>query len=357
VLFLPDHDAASELWNGPMTPPAEAEAVYGFEAAYPLSELSARLPELIKGASCLYGSHGPGLAAQREVDSGLQAARLRHKGIEWRDAACFLGELRLVKSPWEVAQLRAACQLGSRLHEVAMRRGRPGTYEHTLQAAMEAHARENGSPWMGYASIVASGENATCLHYGINNCRIENGELVLIDAGCEWNGFTSDITRTFPAGGRFSKEQRALYAIVLRAQNEALALVRPGATLRQLGDHATGVLIEGLLSLGLLKGNAKTHLEQKSYKMFFPHGLSHWLGLDVHDVGAYETAGSDRPLEPGMCFTVEPGLYVQPSNGDVDARWRGIGIRIEDDIVVTQDGHENLVDCAKEIDAIEALCR
>jgi Xaa-Pro aminopeptidase len=334
-----------------------AAGVFGFDAAYPLSELAAKLPELLKGSSCVYASRAQGLAAETDVAAGLQGARLRQKGIEWRESSYLLGELRLVKSEWEIAQLREACRLGSRMHEIAMRRGRPGRHEYELQAWMEGFARENGSLWMGYASIVASGENATCLHYGVNNCRIEEGEVVLVDAGCEWNGFTSDITRTFPASGRFSKEQRALYEVVLRAQKEAIARVRPGATLKELSEHATAVLVEGLLSLGLLAGDARALVEGKEHKAFYPHSLSHWLGMDVHDVGAYEAAGSDRPLEPGMCFTIEPGLYIQPDNEAVAAVWRGLGIRIEDDILVTADGSENLVDCPKEVEEVEALCR
>lgn len=357
VLFLPERDALSEIWNGPMTPVEEAAAAFGFDAAYPLSELETKLPEILKGAACVYGALGGSYAATREVNAGLRNARLRQRGVEWREHHVLLGELRLVKSPWEIEQMRKACELGSRMHERAMAVGRPGTNEFVLQAALEEYARSRGSLWMGYPSIVASGENATCLHYAVNNCRVDDGDLVLIDAGCEWNGFTSDITRTFPANGRFSPEQKALYAVVLKSQNVAISLARPGVTLEQLSDAATEVLVEGLLSLGLLKGDAKSLIEEKKHKDFYPHSLSHWLGLDVHDVGAYDVAGARRPLEPGMAFTVEPGLYVQPGNTEVDPKWRGIGVRIEDNIVITATGHENLVTCVKDIDAVEAACQ
>ncbi|MCA2960874.1 MAG: aminopeptidase P family protein, partial [Silvanigrellales bacterium] len=357
VLFLPARDAQTEIWNGPMTPPEDAALAYGFDAAYPLSELEAKLPEILKGASCVYGGPGGTLAASREVDAGLRNARLRQKGVEWRENTVLLGELRLVKSAWELEQMRAACRLGSRMHERAMAVGRPGSHEYTLQAALEEFARSRGSLWMGYPSIVAAGENATCLHYAVNNCRVDDGDLVLIDAGCEWNGFTSDITRTFPANGRFTQVQKALYEVVLRSQKAAIALARPGATLEQLSEASTEILVDGLLTLGLLKGDPQVLVEEKKYKEFYPHGLSHWLGLDVHDVGAYDVAGARRPLEPGMAFTVEPGLYVQPGNTDVDAKWRGLGIRIEDNIVITAQGHENLVDCVKELEAVEAACQ
>ena len=361
ALFLPDWDANGELWHGPMTNPEKAAELFGFEASYPMSELPNKLPELLKGARSLYGNHSPYGSPSPEIDShaevkaGLEKSKLKSKGTEWRDASVLLGELRVKKSPWEIEQLRRAGKLGSAMHELAMQRCKPGMFEYQLQSAMEGFVREQASHFMGYPSIVAAGENACCLHYNVNTSQIEDGDLVLIDAGCEWNEFTSDITRTFPANGKFNTEQRKIYSLVLKAQNQAIAMIRPGATLKQLNDHAILVLTEGLLEFGLLSGKLETAISDQLYREFYPHSLSHWLGMDVHDVGSYELAGSQRPLEPGMCLTVEPGIYVQ-KNAAVANCWKGIGIRIEDDILVTESGFENLVTCVKGVDEVEQLC-
>jgi Xaa-Pro aminopeptidase len=314
------------------------------------------------------------------------------------DVAEVLGEMRLRKSMAEIESLRAACSLSAEGHREAMRFARPELAEYQVQAAMEYVWREGGSPRNGYPSIVASGPNACILHYTENDRVIEDGDLILIDAACEIDYFTSDITRTFPANGSFTGPQAAIYEVVLAAQKAAIAAARPGATIRTMHDTTTEILTEGLVELSLLPRGVDESLSMLHYREFFMHGTSHWLGLDVHDAGSLRVEGKHRVLEPGMAFTVEPGLYIDGREQiefpivafDFDAHreqlildpagakrrlrdaqdkaekvthgipeeFRGIGVRIEDDILITDEGHENLTSFVpREIDEVEALCR
>jgi Xaa-Pro aminopeptidase len=239
-----------------------------------------------------------------------------------------------------------------------MKTGKPGTFEHELEALINYTFRKSGATGPGYTSIVGAGENATILHYIENNCAIADGDLVLVDAGCEYNGYTADITRTWPANGKFTDVQRRVYQIVLDCQIEAVELVKPGVTLDQVHELCVRRLTEGMIALGLLSGTADERIKDNSYRKYYMHGTSHWLGMDVHDVGAYTQGGKARPLEPGMVLTVEPGLYIASDASDAPAELRGIGVRIEDDVLVTQNGHENLTKaCPKTIADIEAACR
>jgi Xaa-Pro aminopeptidase len=306
--------------------------------------------------------------------------------------------MRLRKSASEIESLRAACELSAMGHMEAMRFGRPELAEYQVQAAMEYVWREGGSPRNGYPSIVASGPNACILHYTENDRIIEEGDLVLIDAACEIDYFSSDITRTWPANGQFTSPQRAVYEVVLAAQKAAITTARPGATIRSTHEIATEVLTEGLVELGLLPRGLEDSLAMNHQREFFMHGTSHWLGMDVHDAGAYRVEGKPRNLEPGMSFTVEPGLYIDgreeiefalypydidehleatlidPASANrrlqegrdnaekvvhqIPEELRGIGVRIEDDILITADGHENLTHFVpRKIDEVEALCR
>jgi Xaa-Pro aminopeptidase len=254
--------------------------------------------------------------------------------------------------------MRKAAAISTDAHIAAMKAGRPGSFEHELEALINYTFRKQGATGPGYTSIVGAGENATILHYIENNCAIADGDLVLVDAGAEYNGYTADITRTFPANGKFTEVQRRVYQIVLDCQVEAVEMVKPGVTLDQIHELCVRRLTEGMIALGLLSGTADERIKDQSYRKFYMHGTSHWLGMDVHDVGAYTQGGKARPLAPGMVITVEPGLYIASDAADVPAELRGIGVRIEDDILVTQAGHENLTKvCPKTISDIEAACR
>lgn len=251
--------------------------------------------------------------------------------------------------------MRRAAALSIEGHREAMALARPGRYEYELEAELFRAFRRGGGAGPAYGSIVASGPNATVLHYTTNNRRIEQGDLVLIDAGGEWEHYAADITRTFPASGRYSAAQRAVYELVLRAQRRAIATVKPGGTLDAVHDAALRVLVEGLIALGLVTGSPDQVLEEKQYQAFFMHRTSHWLGLDVHDAGRYYIDGKARVLAEGMALTVEPGLYIA-ADSEVDARWRGIGVRIEDDVVVTEQGCEVLTAALPvDIEALEEL--
>jgi Xaa-Pro aminopeptidase len=268
-----------------------------------------------------------------------------------------LHELRLHKTADEIALLRRAGAISTEAHVAAMKLGRPGRHEYELEAEINYTFRRQGGMGPGYGTIVGAGVNATILHYVDNASPIADGALVLVDAGCEYDFYTADITRTWPASGRFTGPQRAVYQLVLDTQKSAVAMVRPGVTLDEIHQHCVRKLTEGMIELGLLSGPVDARVEDLAYKKFYMHGTSHWLGMDVHDVGAYTEGGKPRPLAAGMVITVEPGLYVAADAADVPEALRGIGVRIEDDILVTADGHDNLTwACPKEIADLETIC-
>ena len=389
VLFVRPRDREREIWDGRRAGPEGAVERYGAEAAYPVSELETVLRRRLPGRRTLYLPYGrPGF--RRRVMGlvrslgGLAGRFGRVIPTEVRDASPLLAELRMRKTPEEAALLRAACEITAEGHAEAMRFTRPGRREYQVQAALEYVFRSRGARRDGYPAIVASGPNACILHYFENNRRIEEGDLVLIDAGAEYRYFSADITRTFPAGGKFAGPQRELYEVALAAQRAALDLAAPGATMKGLHEAAVGVIAEGLVELGLLPGPAEEAVRMHHYREFYMHGTGHWLGMDVHDAGAYWTEGAPRPLAPGMAFTVEPGVYVEADREsvelamleyDMDERterrmllgsakakkleeresrsapkvthpvpehFRGIGIRIEDDVLITGGGCEIL---------------
>jgi Xaa-Pro aminopeptidase len=264
--------------------------------------------------------------------------------------------MRLIKEPAELDVMRRAAAISHEAHAEAARLAHGGAYEYELEAVIEYTFRRRGARGAAYTTIVGGGANATVLHYITNDQKLRDEQLVLIDAGCELEGYASDVTRTYPVGGRFSGPGRALYELVLAAQQAALEACRPGGTLPEIHDAATQRLVEGLVELGLLSGDVGELIADEKHKAFYMHSTSHWLGLDVHDVGSYKQDGEHRKLEPGMVFTVEPGVYVAEGNEEVDPRFRGIGVRIEDDVAITSDGHENLsVAIPKAPDELEAL--
>jgi Xaa-Pro aminopeptidase len=269
-----------------------------------------------------------------------------------------LHELRLHKRPEELAALRRAAAVTTEAHLAAMAAGRPGATEHELAALIDYTFRRGGCSGPGYGTIVGAGANATILHYVENAATVADGDLVLVDAGGEHGFYTADVTRTFPASGRFTPIQRRLYEAVLDVQVAAIARCRPGVTIDELHDGVVRGLTAAMLDLGLLTGTVDERIADQGYRRFYMHGTSHWLGMDVHDVGAYTQDGKARPLAPGMVLTIEPGLYVAADAADVPAELRGLGVRIEDDILITADGHENLTAaCPKTVAEVEAACR
>ena len=363
VMFVRPRDPELEVWDGRRAGLEGARERYGADAAYPAAELDARLWELIANHDELH----VGLGLDDAIDLRITAALARLRKTEKRgkrppvyvvDPRVALHEQRLHKSPEEVRLLRKAAAITAEGHLAAMAAGRPGTFEYELEAVLDYTFRRRGGQGPGYTTIVGAGENATILHYVENSCAIAEGDLVLVDAGCEYGYYTADITRTWPASGRFTGPQRDVYALVLETQQGAIAMARPGVTIDQIHDHCVRRLTEGMIELGLLTGSADERIADLAYKKFYMHGTSHWLGMDVHDVGAYTQGGAARPLAPGMVITIEPGLYIAADAEGAPAPLRGIGVRIEDDVLITDDGCEVLTAAApKAIADVEAACR
>jgi Xaa-Pro aminopeptidase len=403
VLFVRPRDREMEIWNGRRAGVEGAVATYGADAAYPVTELDQKLREyLIDRPALFYRLGNPAFDARvTRLLGDLRAMQRRGHGGPARieDPGPVIHEMRLRRSPAELARHRRACELSRDGHIEAMRYARPGLHEYQVQAAMEFVFREGGSPRNGYPSIVASGPNACILHYTENARRMADGDLLLIDAAAEYGYHSSDITRTFPVNGRFTAPQRAIYEIVLRSQLAAIAAATPGAPYEAMHEAARRVLTEGLVALGVLPRGVEDSLAMHLYREFYMHGTGHWLGMDVHDVGDYRVDGRSRALEPGMVFTVEPGLYFDPDRESVTfhlreyseqemwerrdrlgmaaakrleeeekakaptvthrvpPEFRGIGVRIEDDLLVTPAGHEVLTaGTPKTIEDVERTC-
>lgn len=362
VMFVLPRDPEMETWNGRRAGVDGVKADYGADVAYPHTELEQRLGDLIANRDHLHYA----LGLDRDLDALVAATIARLRKTEKRgkrpprtvvDPRVALHELRLHKRPEEIELLRRATAISTEAHVAAMRLGRPGRNEYELEAIVDYTFRRQGGMGRGYGTIVGAGVNATILHYVENRCPIADGDLVLVDAGCEYDHYTADITRTWPASGRFTAPQRAVYELVLGVQKSAVAMARPGITLDELHQHCVRGLTEGMVALGLLEGPVDARIEDLAYKKFYMHGTSHWLGMDVHDVGAYTADGKPRPLAPGMVITIEPGLYIAADAPGVPDALRGIGVRIEDDVLITDDGHDNLTAaCPKEIADLEAIC-
>ncbi|MBV6882741.1 aminopeptidase P N-terminal domain-containing protein [Xanthomonas euvesicatoria] len=359
ILFCRERDAEREAWDGPREGQEGAVERYGMDDAYPIDDVDEILPGLLEGRSRVYYHFGRDVDFDLKLIGWLKRVReqVRHGAQpphEFLELGHLLHEQRLFKSRDEIALMQQAADISMRAHRAAMRMARPGVHEYELQAEVEREFRA-ADAWPAYGSIVGTGSNACVLHYRANNARSRDGELVLIDAGAEYRGYAADITRTFPVNGRFTPAQRALHDLVGAAQAAALAQARPGVAYEAGHLAAVETLTEGLLRLGLLKGKLERNIADGHYKRFYRHKTGHWLGLDVHDVGDYRLAGDSRLLEPGMVFTIEPGLYVSADDSSVEAKWRGIGIRTEDNVLITADGHRVLTDAlARSADEIEA---
>jgi Xaa-Pro aminopeptidase len=360
ILFVRDRDPTRETWDGRRAGPEGALRDYGADDAFPISDLDEILPGLMENRAKVFYTVGVHREFDQRVLSWVNSLRSqsrqgRHPPHEIVALEHFLHDMRLFKSRAELALMREAARIGARAHVRAMRRCRPGIYEYELQAELE-HEFRRARADTSYYPIVGGGANGCILHYHENNAPLQDGELLLIDAGAEYEFYASDITRTFPVNGRYSAEQRAVYDVVLAANLAAIAQVKPGRHWNQPHEAAVQVLVEGLVSLGLLKGKLAALIKSEAYKRYYMHRTGHWLGMDVHDVGDYKVGDVWRTLEPGMVLTIEPGLYIPAGMKGVPKRFQNMGIRIEDDVAVTRDGCEVLTDgVPKHASQIEAL--
>jgi Xaa-Pro aminopeptidase len=362
-LFVRERDADAELWSGPRLGPEGAAERFAPDACHPRSELQSRLPDLLRAADRVFYRLGCSEEVERQVLGALAFARGRgaRTGTGPRsvvDPGEILDSLRVVKDAHELALLRRAADVTVAGHRAAAARIAPGEGEWAVEASLLDAFRSSGGRGPGYEPIVGAGANACVLHYVDNASTIGRDDLVLVDAGAEVGFYNGDVTRTYPASGRFRPAQRDVYEIVERARAAAVAAVKPGCPVATVHDTATRVLVEGLVALGVLEGNVEELIDAEAHKPFYPHQTAHWLGLDVHDPGDYARNGTPRSLQPGMVLTVEPGLYFRPDHESTPARFAGIGVRIEDDVVVTKKGHEVLTDALPtELGEVEALVR
>jgi Xaa-Pro aminopeptidase len=362
TLFLRPRDPEREAWDGPRAGLEGATRDLGAEQAWPHEELVARLPDLLRNRSRLFYRFGRDRALDDAILSTIAVLRTQgRKGVWWPrefvDPESVLHELRVTKTPGELELVRRAVAITNEAVLLAMAEARPGRHEYEIEALVRGTFLRLGAERVAFAPTVASGPNATVLHYRKNDRLLAPGELLLLDVGCEYRYYASDVTRTFPVSGTFSRPQASLYRLVLRAQEAALARVGPGCTLEQVHQAALLAITEGLVELGLVQGPVADALEERRYQPFFMHRTSHYLGMDVHDVGLYHFEGTPRPLEPGMLITIEPGVYVA-ENADVPAEYRGIGVRIEDDVLVTEAGREVLsAGIPKDLADVERVCR
>jgi len=347
TMFVRPRDPDREIWDGPRWGVDGAKEHFGANDAFVIEKLAEELPKLLQNRKRLYYRLGVNRAMDDKVLEAVDRTRARAKlGITWPveivDPGTILHEMRLFKTKDDLAAMRKAADITAQAHLRAMAASKPGMHEFQVEAIILETFRAQGSERAAYGSIVGSGANATILHYRQNNRKMAEGELLLIDAGCEYDYYAADVTRTFPIGGKFSKEQEAIYDLVLEAQEAGIAKTVKGSTLEQIHATCVDVITRGLVKLGLLQGEVDKLVKDEAYKPFYMHKTSHWLGMDVHDVGNYYLGGKARPLEPGMVLTVEPGIYIGKDYDKVAPEWRGIGVRIEDDILVTDGAPDNL---------------
>lgn len=347
VLFCQEKNKEKELWTGILMGPEKAQQELAMDDAFPISDIDDILPGLIEGRDRVYYAMGKDDKFDDRVMDWVKVIRSKaklggHPPGEFLVLDHLLHELRLIKSTAEIKLMEQAARISAEGHRRAMAVCKPGIKEYEMEAELLHAFVRNGSRAPAYNSIVAAGDNACILHYNTNNAEVKKGDLILIDAGCEYEYYASDITRTFPATGKFSPEQKAIYEIVLAAQEAAIAAVQPGAAWDEPHNASVKVITQGLVKLGLLDGRPAQLIKNEAYKDFYMHRVGHWIGIDVHDVGDYKIDDDWRLLEAGMVTTIEPGIYIAPDNTKVPKKWRGIGVRIEDDVLVTKTGHRIL---------------
>ena len=361
TLFVRPRDPEREIWDGKRYGVEGAKSDFGAEAAFPISEFDAKLQDILDGAGTLYYRLGANAELDDKIIRKIAAMRaLNRKPIHPPrtiiDPATIIHEMRVIKSDEEIELMQRAADIAAEAHVEAMKTVRPGMKEFEVEGMLEHYFRRHGASGPAYTSIVGAGANATVLHYISNTGDLHDGDLLLIDAGAEYQGYASDITRTFPINGHFTKAQREIYDLVLKAQMECVEMVRPGTTHDELKTRSIEILTEGMVRLGLLKGEPQQLIKDKKHEKFYMHGLGHMLGIDVHDVGVYYYDKQSRALEPGVVMTVEPGLYISPDTQDVPEQYLGIGVRIEDDVLCTNNGPRVLTSkVPKHADEIEAL--
>ena len=361
VLFVRPRDPEREIWDGRRAGVEGAKSEFGAQEALPIDKFDEKLTEILNDAEILYYR----LGVNRDLDDKIirEIGRMRslnrkpiHPPETIIDPATIVHELRVIKSPEELEIMQKAADIAAEAHCEAMKAVRPGMREYEVEALIEQIFRRHGAAAPAYTSIVGAGANATVLHYINNDGELHDGELLLVDAGAEYKGYASDITRTFPINGRYSKAQREIYDLVLKAQMSCVEMVRPGVTHEQLKQHSVEVLTEGMVELGLLQGKPEQLIKDKKHEQFYMHGLGHMIGIDVHDVGRYYFGKESRKLEPGVVMTVEPGIYIAPDTKDIPEQYLGIGVRIEDDVLCTNNGPRVLTSkVPKQAEEIEAL--
>jgi Xaa-Pro aminopeptidase len=370
TMFVRPRDLEQEIWNGYRSGVEGAVSDYSADDAFPISEFDEKLAEIMDGPEVLYYAFGH---TSPEMDHKIirQLTSMREtnrKPLEPPrtivDPTNILHEMRVIKSEAEIEIMQTAADIAADAHVEAMKSVRAGMKEYEVEAMLEAYFRKRGAAGSSYTSIIGSGGNATVLHYISNQDELKDGDLLLVDAGAEYKGYASDITRTFPISGKFTQAQREIYDLVLKTQISCVDMVRPGVRLEDLKTHSIELLTEGMVELGLLKGDPKKLIEEKKYMQFYMHNLGHYLGIDVHDAGRYYFNGESRAAEAGMVMTIEPGLYISPDtsripegfNKDIPAKYLGIGVRIEDDVLVTENGSRVLTHrVPKDADEIESL--
>ena len=361
TLFVRPRDPEREIWDGRRAGVEGAMNEFGAQAAFPIAEFNGKLREMLQDTDILYYR----LGVNRELDDTIIREIAAMRGVNRKpihapqtivDPASIVHEMRVLKSPEEIDIMQTAADIAAEAHVEAMKTVRAGMHEYQIEALIEQVFRRRGAAGPAYTSIVGGGPNATVLHYINNDAELRDGDLLLIDAGAEYKGYASDITRTFPINGRYTKAQREIYDLVLKAQMSCVEMVRPGVTHDQLKQHSIDVLTEGMVELGLLKGDPAELIKEKKHEQFYMHGLGHMIGVDVHDVGRYYFGQESRPLEPGVVMTVEPGLYISPNTKDVPEQYLGIGVRIEDDVLCTNNGPRVLTNkVPKQVEEIEEL--
>ncbi len=360
ILFCRDKDKEREIWDGFRYGPDAAKEVFGFDESYAVSELDKLLPKLLADQAAVYTAIGQEAAWDQRIVGWINQVRAQiRSGVqaptEIRDCSLLLDEMRLIKGTEELQIMRQAATISTQAHRLAMQTTRPGMFEYEIEAELLYTFHKHGASAPAYTSIVAGGANACVLHYVENNAELKAGDLLLIDAGCELDGYASDITRTFPVNGKFTAAQKDIYQLVLTAQQAAIAKAQPGNTWNDPHQAALQVLVQGFIDLNLCQGSVDAVLESEDYKRFYMHRTGHWLGMDVHDAGEYKHNGEWRQLQSGMTLTVEPGCYIRPADNVPEHFWN-IGIRIEDDVAITQTGNEILTAAVpKEISEIEGI--